>query len=112
MLPQRARRCLFKAPERFGRGPMRLRSGKLRGLSAWLLALSQFTFLGCRSDAGRGGKSGGLAVAGSTAAPDMGLIVYNVYHQQLQTTGTAPQIAALEKNRQDFIDSVNRVLPN
>ncbi|MBI3724524.1 hypothetical protein HY251_11305 [bacterium] len=85
----------------------------MRGLLSWFLALSQLGFVaGCRSDgySSSGGSSGQVSAA-ATAGPNLGAIIYDMLHQTLQKKGSPEQLAAFEKDKQDFIDAVNRVLP-
>lgn len=87
---------------------------ELRGLGIWLLTFSQvFMLAGCRQQGGRSGKQGGMGstAPGATAGPNLGLILYNVLHHNLETTGTKPQVASLEADKQPFIDAVNHILP-
>ena len=64
----------------------------LHGLGIWFLCFSQiFFFVGCRQQGnypGAGMGSTGSTAAGSTAGPNLGLVLYNMLHQQLTTSGT------------------------
>ncbi len=89
-------------------------SRQLRGLGVWLLTFSQaLVFAGCREAGGRGSKSGGMGstAPGATSGPNIGLILYNVLHHNLETTGTPAQVQSLEKDKNLFVDAVNRMLP-
>jgi hypothetical protein len=89
--------------------------GSLKGLGIWFLCFSQILFsVGCRQQGnypGAGMGSTGSTAAGSTAGPDLGLVIYNLLHQQLTTSGTPAEVTALEGQKQPFIDAINTMLP-
>jgi hypothetical protein len=58
-----------------------------------------------------GPGSGSSTAPGSTAGPDIGLILYNVLHQNLTKTGTTTQVTALEGDKQEFVAAVDHILP-
>lgn len=91
---------------------MRIRQRELKGLGIWLLAASQLTLTtGCRQLGGRNGPGSSSTAPGSTAGPNIGLIVYNAIHTNLQQSGAPAQVTALENDKQVFIDAVNHILP-
>lgn len=93
----------------------RLRTRSIQALGAWALALSQLFFAaGCRQSTGGGGGGGGMGstAAGATAGVNMGQILYDVLHHQYESKGETAKVTALENRRDDFITSVNRILPS
>jgi len=92
---------------------MKIRAKELRGLGIWLLAASQLTlFSGCRQlGGGSGPGNSGSTAPGATAGPDIGLILYNVLHQNLQTNGNTGEVTALETDKTEFVAAVDQILP-
>ena len=89
-----------------------LRSTQLQGLVAYLLAMTQvFCVLGCRQTTGGGGGGAGSVAPGSTAGVNLGEIAYSVLHHNYTTAGETGKADALERRKDDFVSSVNRILP-
>lgn len=89
-----------------------LRTTRLQPLCAWLLALTQvFCVLGCRQSTGSGKGGAGSTAAGASAGLNLGEIAYQILHHQYDTAGETGKAAALERRKDDFVSSINRILP-
>lgn len=85
-------------------------------LICWALALAQAGWVvGCGTDSIRGSGAGASStVAGVLASHDVGLLVFNLWRQQIaaEPPGAArdARLAALDARRADFVDAVNDVV--
>lgn len=89
-----------------------LRNDGVAGLLAWLLALSQvFCVLGCRQTTGSGRGGSNSTAAGATAGLNLGELAYTLLHHQYEAGGETAKASALQSRKDDFVGSINRILP-
>ena len=89
-----------------------LKNTGTQALLAWFLALSQvFCVLGCRESTGGGRGGYGSTAAGASAGLNLGELAYQVLHHQYEAAGETGKASALEHRKDDFVNSVNRILP-
>lgn len=94
-----------------------MRTRHAPALLCYLLALCQLGWTaGCGDSISGSGGGGGQSstVAGVLASQDIGLVVFNVYREQLaaepQGAPRDARLAALDARRTDFIDAVNDIV--
>lgn len=79
-----------------------------------MLAVSQIFFVaGCNrgSTGGSGAVGNASTAAGATAGVNVGLIAYDIMHGTYTKDGKVAEAAALENRKDDFVNSINRILP-
>lgn len=92
-----------------------LKNRRAQALGAWALAFTQlFVAAGCRQSTGSSGGGGGSGstAAGATAGVNIGEILYGVLHHGYETKGETAKAAAFANRKTDFVNAVNRIIPN